>query len=386
MGKQAVSNQKVIEASMAVAIAVKLCEPQVVPMYPITPQTHIVERIADFIADGDMNAEMIHAESEHAALSAALGSVATGVRTFTATASQGLMLMYEVLPIMSGMRLPMVMAVANRAISAPINIWNDHSDSVAARDMGWIQLYVESAQEALDTTIMAFKISEDHRVLLPVMVCLDGFTLSHVYENVDIPIQAQVRRYLPRFKPLFTLDPKHPVTMGPVGFPDSYMEFRKQLDDAILGSAKVISDANSQYQRVFKRSYGDGLIETYQMQGAKTALIGMGTLCGTARVVVDELRKKGQKVGLIKLKCYRPFPTKQLREVTKNLTTLAVVDRASSYGYEGALAIDVKAALRTTKLNINTFIAGLGGRDITLQDIHYMLTAKNKENHWINVQ
>jgi pyruvate ferredoxin oxidoreductase alpha subunit len=386
MGKQAVSNQKVIEASMAVALAVKLCEPLVVPMYPITPQTHIAERLADFIADGDMNAEMLHAESEHAALSAALGACATGVRTFTATASQGLMFMYEVLPIVSGMRLPIVMAVANRAISAPINIWNDHSDSVAARDMGWIQLYVESAQEALDTTIMAYKIAEDHKVYLPVMVCLDGFTLTHVYEPVDIPVQGQVRRYLPKFRPLITLDPKHPVTMGPVGFPDSYMEFKKQQDQAIHTARQVIVEANAQFKKIFKRSYGDGLIETYRMQGAKTAIIGMGTLCGTARVVVDELRAKGQKVGLIKLKCLRPFPAKELREITRNLTTLAVVDRAVSYGYEGTLAIDVKAALYASKIAVNSFIAGLGGRDITPKDLTSMLTAKNKENEWINTQ
>jgi pyruvate ferredoxin oxidoreductase alpha subunit len=371
--------KSVIEASTAVALAAKLAEPGVVPMYPITPQTHIVERIADYINDGEMDAEMMHAESEHAALSAALGASAAGVRTFTATASQGLLFMYEVLPIIAGMRLPVVMAVANRAISAPINIWNDHSDSIAARDTGWIQLYVESAQEALDTTLMAFKIAEDTRVLLPVMVCLDGFTLSHVYEPVDVPNLATVRRYLPSYKPKIILDPKQPVTMGPVGFPDTYMDFKKQQQDAINASLKVITEANSRYKALFKRGYGDGLLETYKMKGAKTAVIAMGTVAGTIKAVIDSM--KG--VGLIRLKAYRPFPVKQLKDATKGLKTLAVIDRDVSFGYEGALATDVKAALIGQKIQIKSFIAGLGGRDIRKEDIVHIV--KTKTTHeWIN--
>ncbi len=371
---------------MAAAIAVKLCEPTVIPMYPITPQTHIVERLADFINDGELNCEMLHAESEHAAISAAVGSSAAGSRTFTATASQGLALMHEVLHIVSGMRLPVVMAVANRALSAPINIWNDHQDSVSARDTGWIQLYVESAQETLDTLIMAFRIAEDHRILLPVMVCLDGFTLSHVYEPVDIPAQTEVRKFLPRFRPSIVLDPKKPVTMGPVGFPDSFMEFKKQEQDAMDAARKIIRSVASDYKKRFKRSYGNGLIETYNIRGAKTAVVAMGTICSTTRVVIDELKKKGKKVGLIKIKSFRPFPSQELRETTRNIKSLAVIDRDISLGHHGALATDVRDALFSRKIKVNGFIAGLGGRDITPKDIKYIISSKNRENEWINVQ
>jgi len=379
-------NMRVIEASMAVAIGTKLCEPAVIPMYPITPQTHIVERLADFINDGELNTEMIHVESEHAAISAAIGSSAMGVRTFTATASQGLALMHEVLHIVSGMRLPVVMAVANRALSAPINIWNDHQDSVSARDTGWIQLYVETAQEALDTVIMGFKIAEDHKVLLPVMVCIDGFTLSHVYEPVDIPLQAQVRRFLPKIKPVHTLDPKKPVTMGPVGFPNSFMEFKKQEQDAMLGSKKIIKKAHADFAKQFKRKYADGMLEGYKLAGAETAIVAMGTIVSTARVVVDEMRKEGKKVGLIKVKCFRPFPDDELRHMTRKLKRLAVVDRDISLGQEGALASDIKSALYGSKIKVKGFIAGLGGRDVTPKDIRYMLSRKDTKQEWISVQ
>ncbi len=385
--KRGKSIRKVIETSMGVAIAARLCEPAVIPMYPITPQTHIVERLADFINDGDMNCEMIHVESEHAAISAALGASAAGSRVFSATASQGLALMHEVLHIVSGMRLPVVMAVANRALSAPINIWNDHQDSISARDTGWIQLYVESAQEALDTTIMAFKIAEDHKVLLPVMVCIDGFTLSHVYEPVDIPIQAQVRRFLPRLRPFYTLDPKKPVTMGPVGFPNSFMEFKKQEQDAMERSKDIIKKTNRDFKKELGRGYGDGLIETYNMAGAKTAVVAMGTICSTARHVVDELRKKGIKAGLIKIKSYRPFPTDELRRAVKDIKYLQVIDRDISLGYHGALVTDVRAALFTNKkINVNGFIAGLGGRDVRPQDLEHIIKTKNSESEWINTQ
>jgi len=377
---------KVIEASMAVATGVKLCEPAVIPMYPITPQTHIVERLADFIADGDVNAEMIHVESEHAAISAALGSAAMGVRTFTATASQGLALMHEVLHVVSGMRLPVVMAVANRALSAPINIWNDHQDSVSARDTGWIQLYVESAQEAIDTVIMAFKIAESHKVLLPAMVCIDGFTLSHVYEPVEVPLQSQVRRFLPKINPSVTLDPKKPVTMGPVGFPNSFMEFKKQEQDAMMSAVKIIKKTNNEFGKKFKRKYGDGLIEGYKLGGATSIIMASGTIVSTAREVVDQMRKEGKKVGLLKLKCYRPFPIDEIKRAVKGVKKIAVVDRNISLGYHGAMATDLKAALYGQKIKINSFIAGLGGRDITPEDIRHMLSAKDSESVWLNVQ
>lgn len=369
--------KKVIECSMAIAEAVKLCKPLVIPMYPITPQTHIVERLADLISDGKLDAEMIHVESEHSAISAAIGSVASGVRTFTATASQGLALMHEVLFIASGMRLPIVMAVANRALSAPINIWNDHQDSISERDCGWIQLYVESSQEAVDTIIQAFKIAEDGKVLLPIMVCLDGFTLSHVFEQVDIPEQKKVDKFLPKYKPLFTLDPKKPVTMGPIGYPNVYMQFRKDLQDAIINSKSIIKKTNNDFRNIFGRSYGDGLIETYKITDAEYAIIGMGTLCGTTKVVVDELRSKGEKVGLIKLKCFRPFPKDELVKVTNNLKRIAVLDRNISLGNDGALFTEVKAIL--SNKNIKGYIIGLGGKDITKDHIKEALKMGKKK-------
>jgi pyruvate ferredoxin oxidoreductase alpha subunit len=347
-------------------------------------ETHVVERLAEYINDGNLHCEMIHAESEHAAISAGLGASAAGVRTFTATSSQGLAFMFEVLPIVSGMRLPIVMAVANRALSAPINIWNDHSDSIACRDTGWIQLYVESAQEALDTVLMAFKIAEDKKVLLPVMVCLDGFTLTHVYEPVDTPTQAQARRFLPRFKANYpTLDPKKPVTLGPVGFPDTYMDFRHELQNAILGSADTIKKVSKEFRSRFRREYGDGMIELYRMNGATEAIIGMGTICGTARVVVDEMRSKGKKVGLIKIRCYRPFPADSLKKAAKGLKGIAVIDRSVSYGSDGALYTEVKACLGD-KARISGYIAGLGGRDVKKEHLATAITnIGKKDREWL---
>ncbi len=372
--------KKVIEASTAVALGVKLCNPAVIPMYPITPQTHIVERLADYINDGLLKSEMIHVESEHSAISAALGSEATGVRTFTATASQGLALMHEILFVVAGMRLPVVMAVANRALSAPINIWNDQQDSISERDTGWIQLYVESAQEALDTIIQAYKIAENRKVLLPVMVCLDGFTLSHVYEPVDIPEKKDVDKFLPKYNPLFKLNPEKPVTMGPIGFPNTYMEFRKATHEAMLNAIDIIKNANNDFKKSFNRSYGNGLIETYKINDAEYAVATMGTACSTTRIVVDELRKQGKKVGLIKIKSFRPFPKQEIISCCQNIKGIAVIDRNISLGNEGALLTEFKSAFynQNKKPIINGFIAGLGGRDITPD--HIKTAFKKVEN------
>ncbi len=371
--------KKVIEASTAVAIAAKLCRPACIPMYPITPQTHIVERLADFINDGDLECEMIHVESEHSAISAAIGVSAAGERVFTATASQGLALMHEVLHVVSGMRMPVVMAVANRALSAPISIWNDHQDSISARDTGWIQLYVESSQEALDTTIMAFKIAEDHNILLPIMVCLDGFTLSHVWEPVDVPDQKNVDTFLPKFKSFYKLDPKKPVTMGPIGLPNSFMDFKKQQQDAMTDALKKIQDVNKEYGQKFKRSYGDGLLEEYKMEDAEYAIVALGTVCGTTRVVVDKLRKEGKKVGMIKLKSFRPFPENQIIDTCKKLKGVGIIDRNISIGHHGAVFSEIKSALHNTDIVINSFVAGLGGRDVTPGHIEYIFSRLNKQ-------
>ena len=375
--------KKVIEASEAIAEAVKLCSPAVVPMYPITPQIHIVEHVASFINNGEMDAEMIHSESEHSALSSALGAVATGARIFTATSSQGLALMHEILFVVSGMRLPMVMVIANRALSAPINIWNDQQDSISERDSAWIQLYAESSQEALDTVIQAFKIAEDKNVLLPVMVCIDGYALSHVFEPVDIPTKATVNRFLPKYKPTHAyLDPKKPMTLGPVAFPNTYMYFKKDQQKAMLNALSVIKKVNSDFKRRFKRGYGDGLIETYKIEDAKYAVVGMGTVCGTSRVVIDKLRKEGKKVGLIKIKSFRPFPGEDLVKITKKLKALTVFDKDISFGSNGALFTEIRATLCGKKKIISGFVIGLGGKDITPEMIEKAInkTMKSKDS------
>lgn len=344
--------------------------------------THIVERLADFVADGLLNAEYINVESEHSAMSACIGAQASGVRTFTATNSQGLALMSEMLFITSGLRLPVVMAITNRAMSAPINIWGDHSDSIAQRDSGWIQLYCESSQEAYDTIIQAYKISE--KVLLPSMVCVDGFTLSHVWEPVELLNQKEADSFLPKYNPKYKLDPSKPITMGPIVMPDSYMFFKKQQHDAAIKAIDVIKNINAQFAKKFGRNYGNGLIETYKLEGANKAIVAMGSTCGTARCVIDELRKKGKKAGLIKIKCFRPFPSDEIIKACSKLKGIAVIDRDISIGNAGALFTEIKAALRN-QIKINNFIAGLGGRDVT-QDMLIKALSKigqHREVDWL---
>jgi pyruvate ferredoxin oxidoreductase alpha subunit len=357
----------VIEASEAVALGVKLSRVKVCPMYPITPSTHIPERISDYIFDGEMNAQMIHVESEHSAASALIGAILAGSRSFTATSSNGFELMYEILPILSGMRLPAVMAVANRTVAAPINIWNDHSDSMSARDQGWIQLYVESSQECVDTIIQCYKIAEDKKIMLPTMMCLDGFSLSHVYENVDLPGQKKVDSFLPSFKMEDKLDVKNPKTFGPIGFPDTFMELKKQQQDSMLNALEVIKKVNKDYAKEFGKSYGDGLIELFEMDDAEYAILALGTICGTAKAKARELRSKGKKVGVIKLRSFRPFPVESLKKATKNLKGLAVLDRHISLGAKGPVFTEINSDISET--NVFGYIAGLGGRDVTLEHI-----------------
>ncbi len=368
--------KQVIEASEAVALGVKMANPGVIGMYPITPQTHIVERLADYINDGELKSQIIFAESEHSSMSACIGASAAGVRTFTSTASQGLAYMHEVLFIASGMRLPIVMAVANRSLSAPINIWNDHQDSVSSRDSGWIQLYAESSQEAIDTAIQAYKIAENQKVMLPVMVCIDGFTLSHVWEPVNVPDQKEVDDFLPKFKPLYTLDPKKPVTMGPIGYPNSFMHFRQEQQKAMENALKVIEEVNKDFSKKFGRRYGNGLADYYKIEDAKYALIAMGTVCSTARGVVDKMREQGKKVGLIKIKSLRPFPSESLVEFTQNLKGVAIIDRAVSPGCTPPLYIEVSSCLKEKdcRIRVKGYVAGLGGRDVTEKIIEKAIT------------
>ncbi len=361
--------KRIMHGSRAVAEATKLCDVDVIPAYPITPQTHIVQDLAKFVADGELECEYMRVESEHSAMSACIGASATGARTFTATASQGLALMNEVLFIASGMRLPIVMAVANRALSAPISIWNDQQDSISARDAGWIQLYVETNQEALDTVIQAYKIAEDKEVLTPVMVCMDGFVMTHTVEPVEIPDKSVVDAFLPAYEPVLYLDPKDPMVQGAFADPGWYMELRHAQEDAINRALPVIKRVDEEYKKVTGRGYG--ILEKYNMGNADVVLVSMGSVVGTMRDAIDEL--KGElNVGLIKLKCYRPFPKEDLIEALKDAKVVGVIEKDVTIGLgEGGLFTDLKATLYASKLRpkLLGFVAGLGGRDVTLDHI-----------------
>lgn len=381
--------KKVIEASHAVAEAVKMAKPKIIAAYPITPQTHIVERLSEFVANGELESEYIRVESEFSAISACLGASATGVRTYTATCSQGLALMNEVLFIVSGMRLPVCMTIVNRALSAPINIWNDHQDSISARDSGWIQLYAETSQECYDLTLMQFMISEDKRVLTPSMVCLDGFTLSHVYEPVDIPEQGLVDKFLPEYEPHHAiLDPEQPMTLGAIGFPSEYMEIRRSQVDAIEDSLKVIEEVYRKFSDMFPVQIKDSRperyyhVEEYRTDDAEIILVALGSVCGTIKAVVDELRERGERVGLLKIITYRPFPREALKKILKKAEKVAVLEKAISAGGDAPLYCELASTLydEREKPELRSFIIGLGGRDVQLKHIKkiYEMTKENK--------
>ncbi|MDD3160061.1 MAG: transketolase C-terminal domain-containing protein [Candidatus ainarchaeum sp.] len=380
-----VAKKVVISGADAIAEAVKMCKPKVLPMYPITPSTLIPEKLSEFVFNGEIDAKMIHVESEHSAASALFGAYAAGVRSFTATASNGLAYMHEMIPIISAARFPAVMAVANRTISGPINIWNDHSDSMSERDQGWIQLYVESSQEAFDTILMAYKLAEKENVSLPVMVCLDGFYLSHVFEPVQLEEQQSVDKFLPDYKPKDYLDVNSPKTFGPIAFPNSFMEFHEQEENAMQEALKEILTINLEFKKQFNRVYGDGLIEEIELADAEYAIVTVGSVTGTARVAVEELRQQGKKVGVIKIKSIRPFPKEELIKATKNLKSIGVIDKHVSLGSDGAVTLDVKSALYGTSVKVEGFIAGLGGRDITVEKIKKVFECLEKGNkgYWL---
>jgi len=360
--------KNVVEVSEGVAEAVKLCEPDVLAVYPITPQTHVSETLAKMLANGEFKAEMIRVESEQSAITACIGAQSTGVRAYTATSSQGLALMHEILYIAAGMRLPITMTVVNRSLSAPLSIWNDQQDSISERDTGWIQIHVEDGQEAHDTQVMAFKIAQEAQ--LPVMVCMDGFVLSHVYEPIEFLKKIDVDKFLPKGKQDYTLNPSKPVSMGTLATPQHYMGFRKQVQEAILESKNIIKKVGSEFSSAFGRKYGDGLIETVKLKGKKHALITLGSIAGTARPFLDEMG-----VGLIKIKSYRPFPVDELKKVCEGLESVGVIDKNISMGANGALYDDVRSALYDLKDKPVTsgFIAGIGGKDITLDDMKSVL-------------
>jgi pyruvate ferredoxin oxidoreductase alpha subunit len=378
---------KVISANKAIAEAVKLAKPKVIPVYPITPQTSISEYLAQFVADGDLRAEYIRVESEHSAISAAVGASGTGVRVFTATSSQGLALMHEILFAAAGLRNPIVMANANRALSAPLSIWNDQQDSISQRDTGWMQFYAENAQEALDLVLQAYRISENNEVLLPSMVCVDGFILTHTVEPVDIPLQDTVDKFLIPYQPKHAyLDPEDPMSLGTFTDPNYYMEARYDMEVAMEGSKKVIRDVHKEFTEVFGREYD--LVEEYMCDDAEIILVAMGSICGTIKTVTDSLRAQGEKVGLLKVIAFRPFPKDEIQKSIKNADKIAVLDKNISFGIGGVLYNEIKAKI---DVNASGFIIGLGGRDVSPDDIKTIInetrnsTSDDKIN-WIGLK
>ena len=361
-----------ITANKAVAIAVTRARPKVVAAYPISPQTDIVEHLADYVAQGNLEAEYVRAEGEHSAMTICASAQGTGVRTFTATASQGLAYMHEVVSACGGMRLPVVMFVANRTLMSPGGIWPEYSDSMPERDAAWIQLYVEDNQEAFDMIIQAYKIAEDSRVLLPIMVCGDGYILTHTTDKVEILGMDEVDEFLPPYKPEHAyLDIDRPTAQGIIVPPEYHMEAKYQMHKAMKDAKTVIKEINSEFAHKFGRDYG-GLISTYKMEDAERAIIFMGSTTGTARTIVDQLREKGEKVGLVKLRFFRPFPNEEIAKALKDVKTVGVFDRSLSYGSTGQVFIEVRNALYEMKKPVLNFIAGLGGRDIRDVDLHFM--------------
>jgi len=359
---------EIMEGSHAVAHAVKLSRPQVIAAYPITPQTHIVEALADMVADCHLDAEYITVESEFSALSACLGASAAGSRVYSATTSQGLALMFEVCYNVAGMRLPIVMTIVNRSLGAPLSIWNDQQDSISLRDSGWLQYYAQDNQEATDLHYIAYKVAEDHDILLPAFVCLDGFILSHTYEPVDMLTQEQVDSFLPAFTPYQRLDADDPVSFGMYATPEYYMEFRYEVDQAMKRSLKAFSAAGKEFAELFGRDYS-APVESYRLDDADTALVAMGSICGTAKDAVDEMRKKGRKVGLLNVRTFRPFPDADLAKALSGVSRVAVLDKNISLGAKGAVALEVKDALYGSGIPVLDYIIALGGRDVRKKDI-----------------
>ncbi|MBN1474856.1 MAG: pyruvate ferredoxin oxidoreductase [Syntrophaceae bacterium] len=358
-----------MEVAIAVAEAVGLCDIDMAAVYPITPQSHIAEHLSDLVANGEIDAEFVTVESEHSAMSAVIGASGAGARAFTATSSQGLMLMHELLPIASAMRLPICMAIANRAISGPLNILNDHTDIMPQRDSGWISMFVENGQEAIDMSIIAFKIAEHKDVMLPVNVNIDGFQLTHMVEPFEMPTQEEVNQFLPPFVPHATLHPAKPVTMGAFAMSDYFAEIMKAKDEALKNSKKVILEVWSEWAKLFGRSYKP--VETYKSEDAEILMLTMGSMGETAQMAIDELRDKGIKAGLVKLRLWRPFPFEELKAAVKNAKKLIVTDRAISFGGPGGPVFsEIKSALYAENQRplIYNYIYGLGGRDIPVPE------------------
>ncbi|MDK9714822.1 MAG: pyruvate ferredoxin oxidoreductase [Sulfuritalea sp.] len=359
---------KQMEGSRAVAEAVALCRPEVICAYPISPQTHIVEALGEMVKDGTLNpCEFINVESEFAAMSVAIGSSAAGARSYTATASQGLLFMAEAVYNASGLGLPIVMTVANRAIGSPINIWNDHSDALSQRDSGWLQLFAETNQEALDLHIQAFRLAEE--LSLPVMVCMDGFILTHAYERVDMPTQEQVDAYLPQYEPRQVLDPSEPVSIGAMVGPEAFMEVRYLAHAKQMEALELIPSYAAEFKAVFGRDSG-GLTHTYRTEDAETIIVAMGSVLGTIKDVIDEMREAGHKIGVLGLTLFRPFPLARVREGLQNAKRVVVLEKSMAVGLGGILSTNVRMALSGLHMHGYTVVAGLGGRAITKKSLH----------------
>ena len=372
-------NAQVIEGSEAVARAVAGCRPEVVSAYPISPQTHIVEGLARMKAEGELSAEYVRVESEFSAASVLAGASAAGSRCYTATSSQGLLLMTEVLYASVGQRLPCVLTVANRSISSPISIQIDQRDSMSLRDSGMIQFYVESSQEAYDLHLAAFKIAEDKNILLPVMVCLDGWVLTHSYEPVSFVDQAALDAFLPPFDPPYSLDPQKPMTWGSYSEAEIQMEINYSVHQAMTQGKDRIRQVLAELSALTGRDYTDqgrgGLVETYRMEDAEVALMALGSVCGTVKDAVDDLREAGHKVGLIKLRCHRPFPYEEILAALAGVKALGVMEANFSMGSEGAIGLDLKAKLynREERPRVVDFVAGLGGREVNKQTVAWIV-------------
>ena len=364
---------KQMEGSVAVAETVALCRPEVVCAYPITPQTHIVEGVGALVKSGALeNCEFINVESEFAALSVAIGASAAGARAYTATASQGILFMAEAVYNAAGLGLPIVMTVGNRAIGAPINIWNDHTDAMAVKDAGWIQVFAETNQEAVDLHIQAFRLGEE--LSCPVMVCMDGFILTHAYERVDVPTQEEVDAFLPPYDPVQVLDPADPYSIGALVGPEAFTEVRYLAHEKQLQALRLIPEIGAVFKDVFGRESG-GLIHPYRIAGAETVVIALGSVNGTIKEVVDVMREDGAAVGSIGICSFRPFPLDELEAALSGAKRVVVIEKSLAPGLGGVLASNVRMALRQTPLPVYTVIAGLGGRPITMASLREVFDA-----------
>lgn len=360
-----------IEGSQAMAQAVAACRPEVISAYPISPQTHIVEALSALVKSGKLpHCEYVNVESEFSAMSACIGASAAGARAYTATASQGLLFMVEAIYNASGLGLPIVMTVANRAIGAPINIWNDHTDAMSQRDSGWLQLYAENNQEAADLHVQAFKIAEE--LSLPVMVCMDGFILTHAVEQVDVPEADKVSQFLPPYEPRQMLDPANPISIGAMVGPEAYTEVRYLAHAKQMQALELIPKVQAEFKEIFGRDSG-GLVRPYRCEDAETIIVALGSVLGTIKDVVDERRAQGEKIGVLGLISFRPFPTEAVRAALENADRFIVLEKAFSVGIGGIVSSHCRAAMRGKHFICHELIAGLGGRNITKESLHRYL-------------